>query len=229
MNSEHKQSGSRTVKAVHGLQVIEADPEFEIGMSDFLRAKHTANELKRLYEDYRSGSDLDGLMRRCIWRAMAKSFGNGVRVAPNVKFLHIETFEIEDGVFFGTSSFFQGRYDGRLRVGARTWIGPQAYFDARDLEIGSHVGWGPGARVLGSEHTGQPIDQPVISTDLVIQPVRIGDWADIGTGATVLPGVSIGKGAIVGAGAVVNKNVPDFAVVAGVPARVLRIREESLD
>ena len=105
------------------------------------------------------------------------------------------------------------------------WIGPQCYFDARDLIIGDHVGWGPGSKVLGSTHTGLPGDVPIIETDLIIKPVRVGAWADIGTGAILLPGVTVGRGSIVGAGAVVTEDVPDFAVVAGVPARFLHWRE----
>jgi acetyltransferase-like isoleucine patch superfamily enzyme len=70
-----------------------------------------------------------------------------------------------------------------------------------------------------------PTDVPIIQTDLNIRPVRIGAWADIGVNAVVLPGVTVGKGAIVGAGAVVVKDVPAFAVVAGVPAKLLRWRE----
>jgi len=57
------------------------------------------------------------------------------------------------------------------------------------------VGIGPEVNILGSEHTAQPI----IETDLVIKPVKIARWADIGTGATLLPGITIGQGAIVGA------------------------------
>ena len=53
----------------------------------------------------------------------------------------------------------------------------------------------------------------------------IGAGADIGVNAIVLPGVTIGRGAIVGAGAVVTRDVPPFAIVAGVPARFLAWRE----
>ena len=52
------------------------------------------------------------------------------------------------------------------------------------------------------------------------------DWADIGTNAVILPGVRIGKGAIIGAGAVVNKDIPQFTVAAGVPAKFIRNRED---
>jgi len=114
---------------------------------------------------------------------------------------------------------------GRCVIGDHVWIGPQSYLDARDLVIEEYVGWGPGAKVLGSTHTGLPLDVPVIETDLEIRPVRIEAWADIGTNAVVLPGVTVGRGSLVGAGAVVTTDVPPFAVVAGVPARFLRWRE----
>lgn len=53
-------------------------------------------------------------------------------------------------------------------------------------------------------------------------PIHIGDDAWLGTNAVILPGAQVGAGAIVGAGAVVTHSVPDFSVVAGVPARVIR-------
>lgn len=57
------------------------------------------------------------------------------------------------------------------------------------------------------------------------QKVTIGDDAWIGTRVIILPGVSVGKGAIIGAGAVVTKDVPEYAVVAGVPAKVIKYRK----
>ena len=84
---------------------------------------------------------------------------------------------------------------------------------------------GSWSRGIGSSHTGLPVDRPIIETDLEIRPVRVEAWADIGTGAIILPGVTIGKGSIVGAGAVVTRDVLPFAIVAGVPARFLRWRD----
>ena len=140
---------------------------------------------------------------------------------------HPETVEVGHGVFIGEQAFIQGRFDGRCVIGDHAWIGPQAYLDARDLEIGEYVGWGPGAKVLGSQHTGEPADRPVIATDLEIAPVRVDAWADIGVNAVLLPGVIVGRGAIVGAGAVVTADVEPGAIVAGVPARFIRWREDA--
>lgn len=214
------------VAAVHGKRETKPDPEFEIGLSQALRSQYPREALVELYGRYAQGDGyLDALMRRAIWRAVAKRQGAGLSVGAGVGFKHLETFEIGDGVFIGAQSYIQGRFDGCCRIGNHVWIGPQSYFDARNLILEDYVGWGPGAKVLGSVHTGIPIDQPIIQTDLSIKPVCVEAWADIGTNATLLPGVTVGKGAIVGAGAVVARDVPAFAIVAGVPARFVKWRE----
>jgi acetyltransferase-like isoleucine patch superfamily enzyme len=201
---------------------VTPDPDFEIGLAEHLRAGHTSEGLTSLYARFmHGGAPFDALMRRALLRALARSFGHGVQVSQGVIFRHPETFAIGSGVFFGEQAVVQGRFDGRCRIGDHAWIGPQAYFDARDLDIGEYVGWGPGARVLGSTHTATPVDVPIITTDLDIKPVIVEAWADIGVNAVILPGVRVGRGAIVGAGAVVTADVEPMSIVAGVPARVI--------
>jgi acetyltransferase-like isoleucine patch superfamily enzyme len=216
---------ARIVPAAHALRRVEPDPDEELTLADELRRLRSHAELVELAarHAFANGPD-DVRMRRAAWRALARRFGQGVSIGCGALAKHPETFEIGDGVFIGEHSFIQGRIDGRCEIGNHAWIGPLSYLDARDLVIEDYVGWGPGAKVLGSSHTGIPVDEPIIRTDLEIRPVRIGAWSDIGTNAVILPGVTIGKGAIVGAGAVVTRDVPPFAVVAGVPARLVRWR-----
>ena len=219
---------ARTVPAVHGRRTVTPDPAFESGLVEHLRTQHDRAALAELYGRFVHGeSEFDALMRRALLHAMARACGDGLRVGRAVVFTHPETFVVGSGVFIGEQVMIQGRFDGTCVIGDHCWLGPQAYFDARDLVIEEYVGWGPGAKVLGSTHTGIPLDTPVIQTDLEIKPVRVGAWADIGVNAVVLPGVTIGRGAIVGAGSVVTRDVEPFSIVAGVPARYVRFRTDA--
>lgn len=221
------QATVREVGAVFGAKPTRPDPEWEKGLAQHLRESNSREELMTLFGQFRSGeSNFDYLMRRVLLRALCKSAGNELQVGPNVVLKHPETMEFGDKVFIGAQAMIQGRFDGTCRIGNHVWIGPQAYFDARNLVLEDYVGWGPGAKVLGSEHTGDPVDQPIIATPLKIKPVVIGFGADVGTNATILPGVHVGANAIVGAGAVVNHDIPEYAVAVGVPAKVLRSRRE---
>lgn len=212
-------------KVVHAERPLVRDPTFEADLSAYLRETLGPDRLVDLYGRFAVGAGaLDGLMRRAVWRALARSFGHAVVIAPGAMFRHLERIEIGDGVFFGEQSLLQGRYDGTCVIGNRVWIGPQAFLDARNLQIDEAVGIGPGARILGAEHAEEPIAREIIANDQLVEPVRIGRGALIGTGSVVLPGVSIGALAIVGAGAVVTGDVADSAVVAGVPARMIRSR-----
>jgi galactoside O-acetyltransferase len=221
-------NGVRVVKAVHGRARPVDAFAFEVGLVEALGTSYGPQGLAELYGRFSTCDGMiDGLMRRAIWSALARRCGRGLKVGVGAGFKHPETFEIGAGVFIGAQAYVQGRYDGTCVIGDNVWIGPQAFLDARDLVIGDSVGWGPGAKLLGSVHTALPADVPVIATDLEIRPVRVGDGADIGTNATILPGVTIGRGAIVGAGAVVTGDVEPFAIVAGVPAKFIRWRSES--
>jgi len=214
------------VRAVHGVKTVERDPDDELALAEELRRSKSHEEVLQLAAACALGEDdASARMRRAAWRALTRSFGHGVRVGRGALGSHFETFEIGDGVFIGEQAFIQGRAGGRCVIGDHAWIGPQSYLDARDLVIEAYVGWGPGARALGSQHTGHPHDIPIIQTDLEIKSTRIGAWADIGVNAVILPGVTVGKGAIVGAGAVVTHDVDPFSIVAGVPAKFLRWRE----
>jgi acetyltransferase-like isoleucine patch superfamily enzyme len=218
-------SEPRIVPSVFGCTKVLSDPIWEWDFAVHLKQTHSPLELLALYSRYRSEEGpFESQLRRVIFRAMCQTAGHALQVSPEVVVKHPETMEVGNAVFIGAQTMIQGRYDGTCRIGNHVWIGPHAYIDARDLILEDYVGWGPGAKVLGSSHTGEPVDAPIIATELNIKPVVIGYGADIGTNATILPGVHVGAHSIVGAGAVVTTDVPEYAIVAGVPARVIRHR-----
>lgn len=108
---------------------------------------------------------------------------------------------------------------GRVKIGDGTFINRSAYL--RDLvSIGENVNLGPFVRMLTDGHDiGK---QSRRAGTNVTKPIEVGDGAWIGAAATILGGVSIGSGSIVAAGSVVTKDVPPNAIVAGVPARIVR-------
>ncbi len=218
----------RRVPAVHGTHAVLPDPAFEYGFAAHLRASCSTAELQQLFDQFAQGSTpVAGQMRRMVLRAMLAALGDGVTVGTALSLRHPERLTIGSGTCLGDQVCLHGRHDGWCSIGKRVWVGAQCFLDARDLQIGDDVGIGPGVRILGSSHSGEPHSLPVIATDLLIAPVRIGPGADIGVGAILMPGVSVGAGAIVGAGAVVTSDVAAHTIVAGVPARHLCHRDAS--
>jgi maltose O-acetyltransferase len=93
------------------------------------------------------------------------------------------------------------------------------------LEIGANVMMGPDVIIMTSSHNVESIDLPMnLQGSLPKQKVTIGDDVWIGARVIILPGVKVGTGSIIGAGAVVTKDVPDYAVVGGIPAKFIKSR-----
>ena len=144
-----------------------------------------------------------------------------------VLIFHPENVHLGRNVYVGHQAILKGYHRSSMRIGDESWIGQQCFFhSAGGLEIGARVGVGPAVKILTSRHAEVGRRTPILFSPIETAPVVIEDDADLGVGAIVLPGVTIGRGAQIGAGAVVAEDVPPFAVAAGVPARVLRLRPE---
>ncbi|MGH3302543.1 MAG: acyltransferase [Streptosporangiaceae bacterium] len=110
-----------------------------------------------------------------------------------------------------------------LRIADRCVIGRGSHIVAHhSIEIGADVFTGPYVYITDQNHSYADLDVPVGRQWPVNSGVRIGSGTWLGTGAIVLPGAFIGRNVVVAAGAVVRGTVPDYAVVGGVPARVLK-------
>jgi len=155
-------------------------------------------------------------------RAALASCGEGTVFEPGALVFHPENVFIGRDVYVGHYAVLKGYFERRLVIGDGSWIGQLAFLHAAGgIEIGRRVGIGPGVKVITSVHE-LPADPALAIMDGPLQfaPVAIGDGADLGVGAIVMPGVRIGRGAQIGAGAVVTRDVPDLAIARGVPAQV---------
>jgi acetyltransferase-like isoleucine patch superfamily enzyme len=123
----------------------------------------------------------------------------------------------KDSIIYCGCRFF---FPWGVSIGRHSIVGDHAFLDGRKgLSIGNNVDIAQEVRIYTLEHDPE-------STSFAPKggPVVIGDWAYIGSRATVLPGVTIGEGAVVAAGAVVTKNVDPWTIVGGVPAKLIRTR-----
>ena len=113
----------------------------------------------------------------------------------------------------------------RFKIGNHSHINQDCIIDARSgITIGDNVSISHRVALMTGSHD-------INSEDFKYkgQPIVIGDYAFIGVNATVLQGVKVGKGAVVCAGAVVTKDVPDYAIVAGVSAKIIGYRSKDLN
>jgi acetyltransferase-like isoleucine patch superfamily enzyme len=125
------------------------------------------------------------------------------------------------------SNYYGGPVGEGLRVGSNSNIGPYSYIGCSGLiEIGNNVMMGPRVGLYAENHNAGRVDIPMREQGVTREFVRIEDDVWLGSNCVIVAGVTVGRGAIVSAGSVVTKDVPPFAVVGGVPARVLRQRQD---
>jgi len=104
-----------------------------------------------------------------------------------------------------------------ISIGKDTIIGEGVVLDGRDkLRIGDHVDIATDVMIYNCQHDIHSDDFAAVARE-----VTIGDYVFIGPRVIILPGVTIGRGAVVAAGAVVTKDVNEFEIVGGVPAKVI--------
>ena len=162
------------------------------------------------------------------FRSMCVSIGKRLRMEQIPGIVGTVKIYIGDDVYLsGRSTIFGGRIfsDPELRVGNRTFIGTGCIFTVgRSITIGDDVLIAAGCSL--ADYSAHPLDpEKRIAGEQVepedVRPIRIGNKAWLGRGATILPGVTIGEGAVIGAAAVVTKDVPAGHICVGNPGRLL--------
>ena len=144
-------------------------------------------------------------IRHRLLRKKFKYFGKAAYFSWECKFLHIHNISLGDRAGISNSTIIDGR--GGLEIGDDTIIGFQNI-------------------ILTSTHEFERVDITIVQQGLYKKPVKIGKDVWTGCRVIILPGVIIGDHAIIGAGSVVTKDVQDWAIVGGVPARIIRMRNK---
>ena len=155
-----------------------------------------------------------GLVKKALFRLFRTlTFRKGVYCKYGKKTKFCRNLFIDEETFIGSYS-----YIGKFSTITKSRIGNYC-------SIAEFVTIGPGEHPLNEFSTScAALKAACIKFDLTSDEVNIGNDVWIGTNAVILRGVNIGDGAVVAAGSIVTKNVPAYAIVAGVPARIIRYR-----
>ena len=121
----------------------------------------------------------------------------------------------------------EAHFSAQTELGDNSGLGIDCYLQGK-VVIGKDVMMGPRVNILVQNHNFSDTEIPMNRQGMdIVKPVFISDDVWIGTDVIILPGVHIGKGAIIGAGSVVTKDVPEYCIAAGNPARVVKKRKET--
>lgn len=108
-------------------------------------------------------------------------------------------------------------------------IAANAFIAVRgNVKIGKNTIFGPNVSIHAENHNFEDLETPIRLQGATRKGVSIGEDSWIGSKVTILDGVQIGNHVVVAAGAVVNKDVPDYAIVGGIPAKIIKMRKEEI-
>jgi acetyltransferase-like isoleucine patch superfamily enzyme len=117
-------------------------------------------------------------------------------------------------------------HEGEVSIGAKTVLGQECTISAyQHISIGRECILADRVMLIDFDHGVTEVERPIRLQGIYKRDVRVGNNVWIGYGACVLRGVSVGDNSVIGTSSVVTREVPANAVVTGVPARVLRMRE----
>ncbi|HTN54708.1 MAG TPA: acyltransferase [Microbacterium sp.] len=162
----------------------------------------------------------EGAAQRARHRELADRgarIGEGAMIASTAA-VFCDSLSIGDRSYVAALAYLTGD----LRIGADCSVNPFAVVRG-DVTMGDGVRIGAHTSILGFNHR-MSTESPVFTQGTWSRGITIGDDVWIGSGVTILDGLTIGDHVVIGAGAVVTKDVPDWAVVAGNPARFIRDR-----
>ena len=190
-------------------------------------------------------------LRKVLYRSLIGACGRNVIFGQNVVLRHPHKIRIGDNVVIDDNCLIDAKGDSNrgITIGNGVFIGRNTILSCKDGDItideGANIGFNceifsasqvtvgrdtllaAYCYLIGGDHDFSDPSQPVISQGRKSAGVSLGAGAWLGAGAKILDGVTIGDGAIIGAAAVVRSDVPAGAIAAGIPAKVIGMRERA--
>jgi acetyltransferase-like isoleucine patch superfamily enzyme len=143
--------------------------------------------------------------------------------AENSKVILGDSVKLDQGVIIDTAG-----YDCCIEVDEHTFIGPYTCIGGPgNIKIGKYCLIAAHTGIIANNHIFSEPTRMIRKQGLTRQGVEIGDNCWLGYGVKVLDGVTIGEGSVIGAGAVVTKDIPPYSVAIGIPAKVVRRRQQA--
>ena len=181
-------------------------------------------------------------LRGIVYRGVLGGIGRSCLIEEDVRLQIPQRIFLGSRVFVGQYSYLDGQTsflklgddvhlarfctlragEGGITVRDGAGINMRCFLDGNGgLEIGPNTLLSPGVQVISGNHVFDDPDMPIRFQGTHYGKVTIGEDCWLGTNVLVLPGVTIGRGAVVGAGAVVTKDVPEYGIALGIPAKVV--------
>lgn len=186
--------------------------------------------------DFGSVSRVRGFLRRRLGLAVTRlrhprvTFGSRCDVQAGARFAVARGVHVSVGNECVLDHGFTLEATGRLTVGDRTVFGHHCTLASDEsVTIGQGCLIGELVSIRDHDHAFDQTDIPILDQGRRTAAVVVGDDVWIGAKATITAGVTIGNGSVVGAHAVVTHDLPAGCIAAGVPARVLRMRDPGAD
>ncbi len=151
-------------------------------------------------------------------------FGSGCVISPEAHIYEVKKAKAGQNVKIGSHALLR-RID--MEIGNNCTVNSYAVLQGK-LKIGSGVSIAPGAKLFGENHIFSRTDIPFKEQGNKSEGITVGDDVWIGADAIIVDGVKVGSHVVLAAGAVVTKDIPDYALAGGNPARVIRDRRASM-
>jgi len=189
------------------------------------------------------------VLRGYVYRFFLGGIGKKCFLEKNIRFFNSAKLFLGDRVFVGAGAFFDAGpeasaieigtdshiarnvtmriHEGKIEIGEKVNIGADSFiYGYGDIRIGDYCLVANQVEIISGTHDYQDVDTPMRFQGRTPSEIVIGEDVWLGTHAVVLGGVTIGKGAIIGAGSVVHRDIPEYGIAVGIPARVIKSRKD---